>query len=101
MDTQPFRAFHISTGRNTSVATAHATYGPHSAKRGHSCRCDTKAINTPIGSRMDVYFEENERPSITPAQAHDFNDSALRSSDCSARMMKKSVSAVNASSGAS
>src|SRR4051812_17200472 len=78
-----------------------AAYGPHSVNRGRSAGCETKAISTPTGNRIDVYFELNARPSATPAPIHARSDSGPRGADWMATVMKYMATATAASRDAS
>ena len=64
---QSWSWFHSSTGRNTSVATTHATYGPGSRSRARSDGRRTTAAVMVSGRRMLVYLDENARPRQMPA----------------------------------
>ena len=78
-------AFQWSTGRNTSVASTQATYGPGSRRRARSDGRTSTAATTEIGSRIDVYFDANASPSATPAAAHQPSEALERGGDWSAR----------------
>src|SRR4051794_16963428 len=85
----------------TSVASTHATYGPGSRRRTRSDGRTSTATTNVTGNRIEVYFDEKARPSVTPATHHHPNDSRERGSDCSARTTPYNARALHASSGAS
>jgi len=55
---------------NTTSASSVATYGPGSRKRTRRSGRASIATTTPIGTKIDVYFEANASPSTSPAASH-------------------------------
>ena len=75
---QSWRAFHASTGANTSTASTQATYGPGSRSRSRSEGRSTTASATESGKKIDVYFDANASPTQTPATDHQPSDAPER-----------------------